>query len=544
MTDKTPEKIIKRLAALKSLRRPHEEVWRECFDHTYPLRGSGFSSDVIDAQQGQVKRANLLDSTATDAVRILASAIMSGLTPANSRWFQLDTGNESEDERRWLDDSAQVLWENIHMANFDASAFEAVVDVACAGWFALYIEEDPDEGGLRFHQWPLSSVYVTTTDPCGGVDTIYRCFNLTAEQAVADFGEDEVVIKAGKKFGVSDKTAKLAKEKPDENIEFVHAIYPRKSGVDNPRMARNLPVASVHVEVKEKRIVRESGYHEMPVIVPRWMLIPDSVYGVGPVFDALPDIKMLNELKRMELAAADLAIAGMWIAEDDGVLNPRTVKVGPRKIIVANSVDSMKPLQTGSSFQVSETLTDQLQRAIRKILMADQLQPQDGPAMTATEVHVRVNLIRQLLGPIYGRLQAEYLQPLIERCYGLAFRAGVFAPPPDSLAGRDFSVRYISPLARAQKLEDVTAIERLHVNIANIAQVKPEVLDLIDEDSSVRVLSDALGVPPKIVRKADDVEQLRQERAQKQQAAQKQAQMTQMQQVAGEEMMKKAVANG
>lgn len=542
--NETADKIVKRLAALKSLRRPHEEVWRECFDHTYPLRGSGFSSDVIDAQQGQTKRANLLDATATDAVRILASAIMSGLTPANSRWFQLDVGQESEDERRWLDDSAQVLWENIHMANFDAAAFEAVVDVVCAGWFALYIEEDPDEGGLRFHQWPLSSVYASTTDPCDGVDTVYRCFTLTAEQAVAEFGEDEEGIEGSKSFGVSAKTAKLAKEKPDEKIEFVHAIYPRQTNVDNPRMARNMPVASVHIEVKEKRIVRESGYHEMPVIVPRWMLIPDSVYGIGPVFDALPDVKMLNELKRMELAAADLAIAGMWIAEDDGVLNPRTVKVGPRKIIVANSVDSMKPLQTGANFQLSETLTDQLQRAIRKVLMADQLQPQDGPAMTATEVHVRVNLIRQLLGPIYGRLQAEYLQPLIERCFGLAYRAGVFSPPPDSMAGREFSIRYISPLARAQKLEDVTAIERLHMNVANIAQVKPEVLDLIDEDAAVRVLSDALGVPTKVVRKTADVENLRQQRSQQQQAAQQQAQMAQVQQVAGEEMVKKAVANG
>lgn len=542
--NETADKIVKRLAALKSLRRPHEQVWRDCFDHTYPLRGSGLTSDVIDAQQGQTKRANLLDATATDAVRILASAIMSGLTPANSRWFGLDVGQESEDERRWLDDSAQVLWENIHMANFDAAAFEAVVDVVCAGWFALYIEEDPDEGGLRFHQWPLSSVYASTTDPCDGVDTVYRCFTLTAEQAVAEFGEQEEGIDGGNSFGVSAKTAKLAKEKPDEKIEFVHAIYPRQTKTDNPRMARNLPVASVHIEVKEKRIVRESGYHEMPVVVPRWMLIPDSVYGVGPVFDALPDVKMLNELKRMELAAADLAIAGMWIAEDDGVLNPRTVKVGPRKIIVANSVDSMKPLQTGANFQLSETLTDQLQRAIRKVLMADQLQPQDGPAMTATEVHVRVNLIRQLLGPIYGRLQAEYLQPMIERCFGLAYRAGVFSPPPDSMAGREFSIRYISPLARAQKLEDVTAIERLHVNVANIAQVKPEVLDLIDEDAAVRVLSDALGVPKKVVRKSADVEQLRQDRAQQQQAAQQQAQMAQVQQVAGEEMVKKAVANG
>ena len=40
---------------------------------------------------------------------------------------------------------------------------------------------------------------------------------LTAEQACRRFGEDGVVIKAGKKFGVSG-TAKLAKEKPDENI--------------------------------------------------------------------------------------------------------------------------------------------------------------------------------------------------------------------------------------------------------------------------------------------------------------------------------------
>jgi hypothetical protein len=119
----------------------------------------------------------------------------------------------------------------------------------------------------------------------------------------------------------------------------------------------------------------------------------------------------------------------MWIAEDDGVLNPRTVKVGPRRIIV-NSTESMKPLLTGADFNVAFTAEERLQASIRKIMMADQLQPQDGPAMTATEVHVRVALIRQLLGPVYGRFQAEYLQPLVERCFGIAFRAGVFLPPP------------------------------------------------------------------------------------------------------------------
>lgn len=539
MENELASQIIRRLGALKQLRSPHETVWRECFDHTYPLRGSGIDGDKLDAQSGQTRKANLLDATATDSSRILASAIMSGLTPANSRWFQLDVGTESDDERRWLDDSAQALWENIHAANFDAAGFECCVDVVCGGWFALYIDDDRDEGGLRFEQWPLAGLYCSSTNAGGQVDTVYRTYTLTAEQAVKEFGEPNEP--GEKSYSVSAKTAKLAKDKPDEKIEFVQAIYPRRPYIVNARMAKNLPIASCTVEVAAKKIVRESGYHEMPVVVPRWMLIPDSVYGVGPVYDALPDIKTLNEIKRMELAAADLAISGMWIAEDDGVLNPRTVKVGPRKIIVANSVDSMKPLLSGSDFKVAFTQAQQLQAAIRKTLMADQLQPQDGPAMTATEVHVRVGLIRQLLGPIYGRLQAEYLQPMIERCFGLAYRAGVFGAAPDSLAGRDFTVRYISPLARAQKLEDVTAIERLSVNVGQLAQVQPEVLDLIDGDQSVRVLSDALGVPQKIIRKPEDVQAIREQRAEQQKAAMQQAQAAQMQQVAGEAMVKKAV---
>jgi hypothetical protein len=70
--------------------------------------------------------------------------------------------------------------------------------------------------------------------------------------------------------------------------------------------------------------------------------------------------------------------------------------------------------------------------------------------------------------------------------------------------------------------------------------VQPEVLDLIDGDQSVRVLSDALGVPQKIIRKPEDVQTLRENRAQQQKAAMQQAQAAQMQQVAGEAMVKKA----
>lgn len=510
-------RLIKRVDSLKAARQVHESVWRECYDYTYPLRGAGLSETVLDAQSAKSKVAKLLDGTATDSARMLASALMSGMTPANAQWLNLDSELLPDDAAAWLSTCATLVWENIHAANFDAEGYESNLDVVCAGWFVLYIDEDRDEGGLSFQQWLLSQCYVASTRRDGIVDTIYRCYQLTAAQAVKEFGEKNV----------SEKIRDAAKKSPDDKFEFMHCIFPRETYVVNARLAKNLRFASYNIEVSGKRIVRESGYHEFPCCVPRWMKIPGTSYGIGPVYDALPDCKELNETKRMEKAAQDLAIAGMWIAEDDGVLNPRTVKVGPRRIIVANSTDSMKPLLTGADFNVAFSAEDRLQASIRKIMMADQLQPQDGPAMTATEVHVRVALIRQLLGPVYGRFQAEYLQPLVERCFGLAYRAGAFPPAPESLQNANFNVRYISPLARAQQLENVTAIERLGANVANLAQVAPEVTDLIDADEATRVIADALGVPAKVIRTSDAVEQLRQQRQQAQQQQAGQALMMQ-----------------
>ncbi|HHS9465458.1 TPA: portal protein [Raoultella planticola] len=510
-------RLIKRVDSLKAARQVHESVWRECYDYTYPLRGAGLSETVLDAQSAKSKVAKLLDGTATDSARMLASALMSGMTPANAQWLNLDSELLPDDAAAWLSTCATLVWENIHAANFDAEGYESNLDVVCAGWFVLYIDEDRDEGGLSFQQWLLSQCYVASTRRDGIVDTIYRCYQLTAAQAVKEFGEKNV----------SEKIRDAAKKSPDDKFEFMHCIFPRETYMVNARLAKNLRFASYNVEVSGKRIVRESGYHEFPCCAPRWMKIPGTSYGIGPVYDALPDCKELNETKRMEKAAQDLAIAGMWIAEDDGVLNPRTVKVGPRRIIVANSTDSMKPLLTGADFNVAFSAEDRLQASIRKIMMADQLQPQDGPAMTATEVHVRVALIRQLLGPVYGRFQAEYLQPLVERCFGLAYRAGAFPPAPESLQDANFNVRYISPLARAQQLENVTAIERLGANVANLAQVAPEVTDLIDADEATRVIADALGVPAKVIRTSDAVEQLRQQRQQAQQQQAGQALMMQ-----------------
>lgn len=509
--------ILRRFAALQTNASLVRDVWRDCYRYSYPLRGIGLESNgevqgEANAQTAAELQAELYDSTATDAVRIHSSALMSGLTPANSRWFGLDVDGASDAARKWLDAAADALWENIHLSNFDATAFDCMVDMTVAGQFVMFADSNPD-GGFRFEQWMLANTYFSATRPGQPVDSVFNEVEMTAEQAVKEYGEDMVPEKIRKC---------IADNKPDEKFRFVRAVYPRDKKGKGGRFARNLPIASCHVEKESKKVVRESGYHEMPLGVPRWHPLPGTAYAFGPMFDALPDCKTLNQEVKFVLQNADLAIAGMWIAEDDGVLNARTIKIGPRKVVVANSVESMKALQPAGKFDVAALEIDRLQRSIRKVLMADQLTPNnEGPAMTATEISVRVELIRQQLGPVYGRLQSEYLQWLVTRCFGIAYRAGVFGPAPREIQEKVLSIRYISPISRAQKAADVAAMDRYENSLALEAQAtgRTDILDNYDWDKGARKRAELLGVPLDLIPEEDAIVATREGRQQQQQQA-------------------------
>lgn len=525
--------LIKRHQSRSADRRNHESTWQECFDYGAPQRGVGINGETsYDAGTDSSKRARVLSSVTADSAENLAANLVSGVTPSNSRWFDLDVDGSAEADKRWLGDASDFIWKNIHSANFDAEVFDAMLDIVYAGWFALYTDINREVGGYLFEAWPLSQCYIASSRPGGRVDIIERQFKMTAEQVLATYNKPGDTP--------SETLVRLAREKPETMVQMLHIIEPNRQGKAGSILAKNLPFSSITIELEQRHIIRESGYHEFPVAVPRWMRLPNSSYAVGPVASALPDIRLLNKLRANELSATELAVAGMWIAEDDGVLNPKTIKVGPRKVIVANSVDSMKELKSGSDFNVAFTAEERLERAIRKRLLADQLQPQDGPAMTATEVHVRVALIRQLLGPVFGRMQAEFLQPLIERCFGLAYRAGMLGAAPQSLAGRAFHVKYISPMARSQKLEEVTAIERYGAYVGNLVALGfADAADLIDTDEASRAVGEGLAVPNRVIPDTKKVAEIRRQRSAHQQEQQQQAQQQAAQQSVTDAMAKR-----
>ena len=513
------QKYCARFGQLKMARAIHESHWADCYKYGAPERQQNFSSTQSNQSQRQDDRINLYDSTASDSVQVLVSMIMNGVTPSNAIWFKaqpdgIDDLSVLTEGERWLEDVCQFMWRNIHAANFDSESFETITDVVTAGWGVLYTDIDREAGGgYVFESWHPGNCFIGSTRADGLINTIYREHEMTAEAMVNTYGEDNC----------HHTVVEQAKTAPDTKFTLLHVIQPRKSKGAG-QIDKDMPFASTHLDFSNKHLLKESGYHEFPCSIPRLRRLPNSVYGNGQMSIALPDAKMANELMKTTINSAELQLGGMWIAQDDGVLNPHTVKIKARHIIIANDVNSMKRLDDGANFQIADYLLQNLQGGIRRKLMADQLPTIGTQQMTATEIHTRVELIRQMLGPMYGRLQTEYLQSILDRCFGLALRAGALGNPPEELQGRNLSFKFVSPMARSQRMEEVTATERYVMSLSSMAQVEPTILDNINFDSVAVITGSGLGVPQNIMRTADEVQQLRQA---KQEAQEKQAQAQQ-----------------
>lgn len=526
------ERVSRRLSALQGLRQPHESRWRECFDYTYPERSGGLEGAVVTSQDAASKRADIYDDTAPQAAQVLASAMAAGLTPANSVWLQYKSGSNDHAEATWLGEAAKFVWTNIHAGNFDSASAECLLDMSAGpGAFVLYMEE-AKEGGLHFEQWPFGQCYVSATKSGGRIDTIYRVFELTIEQLVAEYGLENCSAPVREKFNAGTL---------DEKVSVLWAIEPRDAAKlgSGPALAKAKPFASTHMECGSKHVLREAGYDEFPCAVPRWRLIPGSHYGTGPMSTVLPSVKTVNELQKLELVNLEMSAYGMFKARDDGVLNPFATKIGPRRVVVVADMDNFEPVERGGDFKISFAKKEELQGAIRRGLMADHLQPQDGPAMTATEVHARIMLIRQQMGPAFGRFQAEYLQTVAERCFGLALRSGALefycGPMPESLRGRSVAITFDNPLSRAQKLEEVTAVDTWVNGVLAVAQATQDQsqLDVVDLDEVAQIRAEGLSVPAKARRSVDDIARVRKQRVAAQQQAQQQQQAAELQQEAG-----------
>jgi len=507
--------IRKRLDKLEADRGTWESHWQEILDYVMPRK----AEITFLRSRGEKRTEVLFDSTAITANNLLAASLQGTLTSPSLPWFSLklrdDDANKVRDIQIWLEDTARRMYAVFNESNFNTEVHEMYLDLCSVGTSAIFVEEANEgflQGGLHFNTLHIAEYFIQENST-GRVDTLYRKYKMTARQAVQEFGEDNV--------GTKIKDA--LKDKPDTQFNFIHAVEPTadyERSVDMKSKTK-LPFHSCHVCFEDKMVVRTGGYNEFPYLVPRWSKATGEIFGRSPSYNALPDIKTLNKAVEIGLKAWAKAIDPPLLVTDDGVIG--RVRMTPAGITVVRSDTAVKPLQIGSNWQITDLKENQLRTAIRQAYYSDQLQLQEGPQMTATEVQVRYELMQRLLGPTLGRFQTEFLNPLIERVFGIMMRSDALMPRPEAMSDMNMDIEYVGPLARSQRMEEAIAVERLYQLAMQVVQIDPTVMDVIDHEQAIRMRATLLGVPKTVLRGEDEVAEIREQRAAAQQQAQEQA---------------------
>jgi hypothetical protein len=506
--------LLSRFDRLKTQRQNWESHWQEVADYMQPRK-----ADVTKSRSKGDKRTELIfDSSPLQSVELLSASLHGMLTNPSTPWFSLkfkNEGMEGEDEAKaWLESATEVMYSAFNQSNFQQEIFELYHDLITFGTAAMFIEED-DEDNLKFSTRHINEIYISENDK-GRIDTVFRKFRISARAAIQKFGK------------VSTHIAVTAKKDPYEEVEILHAVYPRSDFNPTKQDKENMPFESIYMDADSGDELSVSGFKEFPFVVPRYLKASHEIYGRSPAMTALPDVKMLNEMSKTIIKSAQKQVDPPLLVPDDGFLLPVRTVPGGLNFYRAGTRDRIEPLNIGANNTLGLNMEEQRRNSIRNAFYVNQLMMQDGPQMTATEVIQRNEEKMRLLGPVLGRLQSELLKPLIDRSFAILMRRNLFAQPPEFLSGQDIEIEYVSPLAKAQKSTELSSIMRAIEIMGSLSNVAP-VFDHINMDKLVTHLTSIVGVPQKILKPQSELNAERQEQAVQ---AQQQQQMQQLQQVA------------
>lgn len=514
---------IQRLATLRTDRSNWDTQWEEAAERIVPAHRDTFLSRMSGKFNDGAKKTELqFDATTSFAALRFSSVMESLVTPQSSIWHLLKPVDKllrrNRQVRVFFDELGELLFNYRYrpVANFVGNSQQVYLGLGVYGNGSLYIDQPDNQRGLRYRAVHLAETYFAQNH-AGVIDTVYRCYYMTARQILQEKNWD---IPEAIKDAANNPTMM------DKKYEILHCILPR-ADYDPQRVdGKGKPFASLYIFVETQHLLREWGYDSFPYAIARYTQAPGETYGRGPAQWVLPAIKTLNEQKKTVLKQGHRVVDPVLLAHDDGNLGSFSLKAGA---LNAGGVSKegralIQPLPVGN-IAVADKMMDMEKDIIKDAFLVTLFQILvETPQMTATEVLERAREKGMLLAPTAGRLQAEFLGPLIEREIDLLARQGLLPPMPPILAqaAAEYRIEYDSPMSRMQRSERAAGFMRALDSAANYAKMTGDLdpLDYFNFDVATPEILDIQGAPTTWTRSEDEVLARREQRAKMQQAQQ------------------------
>ena len=481
------------------------------FSHSQPTVGTKNTEEQVDA-------------TSLLALQRFAAVIESLSTPQGNTWHRLvpidKRLKKDRRTRQYLDDVVELLFAYRYRpsAGFVGQSQQVYHSIGGYGNGTLFVDKDDKQPGLRYKAIHLSDSYYVENHQ-GVVDGMYRVLRIPPMTALEMFG------------GACPQDVKTLATQPNGNSwsnrkEFLHVVSRRNEYDPRRADAGGMEYQSCYLYPQSKQVIREGGYRSFPYVVSRYTQTSGEPYGRGPAQWVLPSIKLLNEEKRTFITQGHRAIEPVLLAFDDGVMSSVTLRPGSVNWggISADGKRMIDVLPSGN-LALNEKMMEMERQLINDAFLITLFQIlTENPQMTATEVMERIREKGMLIAPTAGRMQAEFLGPLIHRELDVLQQQGLIPEPPPQLieAGGRYLIEYDSPMSRMQRAERAAGFFRSMNRAAEYAKMTgdPSPLDWFNFDSAMPELMDIDGSPTAWTATQEDVDAKRQQRAQQAQQQQ------------------------
>ena len=517
-------KLKRTFEALRTDRSSLSGTWDQIERYILPISGKTYTQDK-DAQTD----SEAWDFTASLANEHLAAMLGANVTPAGARWFGFEWQDpelrEDRDALAYLEKLTNLTWSEIRNSDFSMEIGAGYLEYSGYGNMALVVEPTSTDRerweGFDFTCVPVKECYFEE-DSRGGVETFFRHLRWTPVQIRDRFQTAERLLPQR----IVD-AAVAGGDRANEPLDVVFAIF-RREGIKEQRDEKTGKRLLVAPELRPhgycyfilesgEQLGDEGGYYEMPAVVGRWARKPGMAWGFGRGNIALRSVKYLCTYLDVVRAAAEKVADPAHLVTERGLLSDVNLEPGGQTV-VGDVERDMKVFESGARFDVSNDVIRDLRMEIRRLFHEDDLQLKESPQMTATEVQARRDLMDRSLGAPVGRLQTDVLSPMLRIILGHLERAGKLPPVPDQVQRKkaEIAVTYFGAISRAQRVDEVAAIERGAAFVASLVKSDPEHFGdaalVFDPVQAVREAFQRLGTPAKVLKSDDQVRKEREQR--------------------------------
>jgi hypothetical protein len=525
---KIARESMKRLIDIKAQiadnRKRYDDIWKQAARYTNPSMADWNDEPGQKSGKKPDDTVHIYDNTVQKASQTLTDGIQGYSFARNQAWFKAALENKDEltgTEAEWLQGAERKMYAQLQKSNFYDEGRTFVMCCADFGTAIMIRTDDVNRGIPTYRTEHLKWCYIDENE-YGEVDVLFRDFWISAYRAAALFGRDALPAAVRDAYDQGKLTL----------FKFTQAILPpERYDLDVPR--KNRPFYSLFwFDNDRENPIMDGWFNLKPFFVWRWSRNLDGdVWGVdAPGILELPTVKQLNS-ERRSWSRMVQSTAEPVIKATEGLAG--RLRITPHGVNYLRSGEDFTFLSPAGD--LSPLLQDMalLQKSVNEsyytdffLILSQNMEKQK----TATEVAGIQGEKAALLSAFYGRLSAEFLEPVSEDLFAVELQAARIPVPPDTLAGSTPRIDMISPLAQMQKRYLMLgATQQAIAEIATIAtNLNPAVLDNLNLDQYIRDIADAYGLDKRIVIDMADVERMRAARAQQQAAMlQQQAQMEQ-----------------